>query len=53
LCHEIEYLDAEKVKSSGVTLKQLEDIENASKKLYSEEVVRRDLTLRGVAMRRI
>jgi hypothetical protein len=40
LYHEIEYLDAEKIKSSGVTLKQLEDIEEASKRLYSQDVVR-------------
>lgn len=41
--HEIEYLDAEKIKSSGVTLKQLENIEEASKQLYSKDVVRHDL----------
>jgi len=40
LYHEIEYLDAEKIKSSGVTLKQLEDIKEASKRLYSQDVVR-------------
>jgi len=38
LHHEIEYLDAEKIKSSGVTLKQLHDIEEASKRLYSRDV---------------
>jgi len=38
LHHEIEYLDAEKIKSSGVTLEQLEAIEKASNKLYNDDV---------------
>ena len=39
LYHGVEYLDAEKIKSSGVMLKQFEDIEEASKQFYSQVVV--------------